>query len=370
LLAAGLLSLSPLMAQATADNDAQLAAEITTLFRQQCSSDTYSGAILVARQGKVLTEAACGEASKRYHVPNNVDTRFNIASVGKMFTAVAIAQLAEAGKLAYEDSLDKYLDASWLPAEAASKITIAQLLAHSSGLPDITEDARAVNSSRALYRELSDMKPLVHSYQPSFQPGSRYAYSNTGYLLLGAVIEKVAGQNYYDYIRQHIYQPAGMTHSDSYPLDEPVENLAMSYTTSYQGQAHAREATFDGLLRGAPFGCGYSTLHDLLNFAQALQDGKLLKPESLQALWQNHAPSLSDSQGYGYGFELRTGATGRVIGHSGQFPGVAARFDMYRDRGMVVIALSNYDRGYPMAGKIEDMIASKQAGNTGKAGAP
>lgn len=342
---------------------APLAVQTQAIFQEQCKRDRFSGALLVEHKRDVIVESACGEASKRYHVPNKIDTKFNVASIGKMFTAVAIAQLMEAGKLSYDDKISKYVDASWLPASVTERITVGQLLAHSSGLANFMTTERAYHSSRALYREHEDVKPFLQGMTPEFEPGTRYYYSNTGYLLLGVIIEKVSGQNYYDYIRQHIYQVADMKNSDSYFLDEPVENLAMGYMDTPDKGSHSKEATFAGLLRGFAFGCGYSTVRDLLNFTHALQDGRLIKPGTLKTMWQNHAPQTTDKNGgYGYGFELRTSATGPVVGHSGQFPGVNGNVDIYPDKDYTVIVLSNYGSNFPMADKVGDLIANDATG--------
>lgn len=343
--------------------DQQLRQEVGALLQKKCERDEFSGAVLIAKHGQVLFESVCGEASQRYHVPNKLDTKFNIASVGKMFTAVAIAQLVEAGRLSYDDKLDKFLDVSWLPAAVSKRITVGQLLNHTSGLPEFLSRAKARHSSRAMYKELVDMKPLLEGLTPSFPPGTRYSYSNTGYLLLGAIIEKLSGENYFSYVRQHIYQPAGMQNSDSYALDDPVDNLAMGYMYIQKNSGRRQESSFEGLLRGSAFGCGYSTLHDLLRFSEALNNGSLLKPESLQVLWQNHTPGnmTMSKHDYGYGFQLHSGDAGRVVGHSGHFTGARANFDMYQDAGYVVILLSNYELKFPLAADIEDLIVRAKA---------
>ncbi|MFZ6654073.1 serine hydrolase domain-containing protein [Undibacterium sp. TJN19] len=349
---------APVLAQtAPALDEAALTAKAQAIFKEQCQRDTFSGAILIAQGQRVVTEAVCGEASKRYHAANRIDTKFNLASIGKMFTGVAIAQLAEAGKLSYTDKISKFIDASWLPASVTDRITIAQLLTHSSGLAEFLNQDRANHSSRALYRELDDLKPLLQNMGLEFEPGSRYLYSNTGYVLLGVIIQKASGQNYFDYVRQHIYQVAGMTDSDSYALDEPVENLATGYNRTRGQTKYNHDTTFEGLLRGFSFGCGYSTVHDLLRFTQALQDGKLLKPATLDEIWQNHAPKVDKKDGgYGYGFELASSPAGRVVGHSGSFPGVIGNVDIYRDSGYVVIVLSNYRNEFPMASQLGDLL--------------
>ncbi|MFZ6687678.1 serine hydrolase domain-containing protein [Undibacterium sp. SXout11W] len=332
-----------------------LAIKAQLVFQEECRRDEFSGAMLVAQGSNVIAEGVCGEASKRYHVPNKIDTKFNIASIGKMFTAVAIAQLAEAGKLTFDDKINKYIDSSWLPAKVTERITIGQLLAHSDGLTEFMTMERAHQSSRALYRELDDLKPMLQGIQPEFEPGTRYYYANTGYVLLGVIVQKLSGQNYYDYVRQHIYQVAGMNGTDSYALDEPVENLAMGYMRMPGG---IRESTFEGVMRGFSFGCGYSTVRDLLHFTQALQDGRLIKPATLKTLWQNHSPEETQKHGgYGYGFELSNSKMGPVVGHSGGFPGVSGNVNIYTNSGYVVIALSNYWHAAPVAESIERVLS-------------
>ncbi len=331
-----------------------LAQQVAELMSKACQRDDFSGALLVARHDQLIFQNACGEASKRYHVANNLQTRFNLASLGKMFTAIAIAQLVERGLVDYQAKVAMYLGEEWLNRETAEKITVADLLSHRSGLSEFLSDQRARESSREYYRELTDTKKFVQDKKPEFAPGSRYLYSNSNYLLLGAIIEHVSQENYFDYIRRHIYQAAGMQHSDSYALDEPVENLAMGYLASQP----RRESTFAGLLRGSSFGCGYSTVADLLRFSQALQQGKLLKSETLALLWQRHSPAgLPTELGYGYGFQLRQEAAGLVVGHTGGWPGVSAQFWLYRDTGYVFIMLSNYQDSQSLSLAVDEILS-------------
>ena len=323
--------------------------KLQTMFKTVCSKDEFSGVFLVAYEGRVISEAACGEASKRYHVANAIGTRFNVASVGKMFTAVAIGQLAKAGRLSYADTLDKYLDASWLATEVTKKITIGQLLSHTSGLGDIF-NARFFNSPYihlTTLRELESYKPYTRDARLEFEPGSNYLYSNMGALLLGVVIEKVSGQNYYDYVREHVFRPAGMDSADNFVRDEGIENLATGYLDRQNGTAARKENTLQIPLRGAPYGAAYSTAHDLLRFARALQAEILLKPATRDLFWQDHTAGHADKGAYGYGFEPGKGGLGKAVGHSGQFPGVYNKFNMYLDAGYTVIVLSNYAPGMP-----------------------
>ena len=333
--------------------------KLQAMFNTACSKDEFSGTYLVAKGGKIISEAACGEASKRYHVVNTIDTRFNVASVGKMFTAVGIGQLAEAGRLSYADTVSKYVDASWLSPEVAKKITIGQLLSHTSGLGDLFNN-KFLNGpymQMVALRNLDDYKPFTREARLEFAPGSNYLYSNMGTFLLGVIIEKVSGQNYYDYMRQHVFLAAGMNSTDNYVRDEGIENLATGYLGKQTATTGRKENTVLIPLRGGPYGLGYSTTHDLLRFADALQADKLLKPATRQLFWQDHTGGRADKGSYGYCFELSAGKLGKVVGHSGQFTGVYGKLDMYLDAGYTVVVLSNYEPGLlPLAGRIEAVL--------------
>ncbi|MFZ6732091.1 serine hydrolase domain-containing protein [Undibacterium sp. Ji42W] len=335
--------------------------KLQTMFNTACNKDEFSGVYLVAKAGKIISEAACGEASKRYHVANTIETRFNVASVGKMFTAVGIGQLAEAGRLSYADPVSKYVDASWLSPEVAKKITIGQLLSHTSGLGDLF-NSKFLNGpymQMVALRHLDDYKPFTRDATLEFAPGSNYLYSNMGTLLLGVIIEKVSGQNYYDYVRQHVFLAAGMHSTDSYVRDEGTENLATGYLGKQAATAGRKENTVLIPLRGGPYGLGYSTTHDLLRFADALHAGKLLKPATRQLFWQDQTAGRADKGSYGYCFELSAGKLGKVVGHSGQFTGVYSKLDMYLDAGYTVVVLSNYEPGQqPLAGRIAAVLES------------
>jgi CubicO group peptidase (beta-lactamase class C family) len=301
----------------------------------------------------VLVKEACGEASLRYHARNTVDTRFNLGSMNKMFTAVAVMQLVEAGKVSLTDPLSKYADETWLRRDIASRITIEQLLTHTSGLGSFDEDDAFDASSRAQYRDLADYKPVVRAEKLAFPPGTRFQYSDTGFLMLGVVVEKASGETWFDYVRRHIYAPAGMSATDCYPMNEPAENLATGYGWYSKGPYHWRENTFDHLFRGGPAGGGFSTVGDLLRFARALQAGKLVSPASLAVLWTDHPP-----HDYGAGFEIVSTAAGGSVGHSGYFEGISTRLSIFRDRGWVVVVLSNIDDGAPgLVDAITDQIA-------------
>ncbi|HEX9919125.1 MAG TPA: serine hydrolase domain-containing protein, partial [Pyrinomonadaceae bacterium] len=250
--------------------DAERARELEAYMQKLAEADVFSGAVLLAKDGKILFEKAYGEASKDFQVANRVDTKFNLGSMNKMFTAVAIAQLVERGKLSFEDPLAKFLP-EFPNKEAAQKIRIKHLLTHTSGLGSYF-NRKFMESSRARFRTVSEMMTLAEGETPAFEPGTKWAYSNTGMLVLGAVIEKVTGQTYFDYVRENIYQPAGMTNTDAYELDLVTPNLAVGYQKEFNedGTTRFRNNVFQHVIRGGPAGGGYSTVGDLLKFDTAL----------------------------------------------------------------------------------------------------
>jgi CubicO group peptidase (beta-lactamase class C family) len=203
-------------------------AQIQQLCDRGARVGLFSGTVLIARGSEVLFEYACGDANKRYDAPNNLDTKFNLGSANKMFTAVAVAQLVERGRLSFTDTIDQYIDDTWLPASVTRRITVHHLLSHTSGLGNYFNET-FFTGSRARFRAIDDFKALVREDRPAFAPGERFEYSNTGMLLAGVIIERVTGMSYYDYIREAIYARSGMLDTDCYDIDAPVPNLAMGY---------------------------------------------------------------------------------------------------------------------------------------------
>ena len=311
----------------------------------------FSGAILIAKGKDILYQDARGEASKRFHAKNNLETKFNLGSMNKMFTSVAILQLVEKDSINLNDSIDKYIDETWLPSDITSKVTISQLLSHTSGLGNYFNE-KFWNSSRALYRNVDDFKPLVIGSSLAFEPGERFSYSNTGMLLLGAIIQKVTKQDYFEYIENNIYQPAQMMNTDSYEMDQPVENLAIGYSRA-ENNFGWENNLYKHVIKGGPAGGGFSTVGNLHKFGLALVNEKLVSKESLDLLWTSHS-----NPAYGYGFSIKNGSSGKVVGHSGGFPGINSNLDIFLDSGYIVAVMSNYDQGASeIANKISNLIA-------------
>jgi CubicO group peptidase (beta-lactamase class C family) len=187
-----------------------------------------------------------------------------------------------------------------------------------------------------------------------FEPGTRWSYSNTGMLVLGKVIESASGSDYFEYVREHIYKPAGMTNSDAYDLDRVNRNLAVGYEAEQTPDGpQYRNNIFMHVIRGGPAGGGYSTVEDLTRFAEALKGGKLLRQENVKLL-TTPKPELS-SPNYGFGFGVEEG--GRIVGHSGGFPGINSQLDIYVGDDYTVAVMSNYGNGaQPVIQKARTLI--------------
>ena len=313
--------------------------ELKNFIAQKAKSGEYSGAFLLASGDKIEFQTAHGLASRRYVVPNNIETKFNLGSMNKMFTSVAIMQLVQGGKVSLDDTLDQYVGAQWLAKDIAAKIKIKHLLTHTSGLGSYFNAAFS-ESSRETFRELADYKPLIKSEQLAFEPGTKWKYSNTGMLLLGVVIEKASQENYFAYIRENVYKPAGMANSDSYDMDMPVPNLAIGYVKM---NGKWTNNLYKHVIRGGPAGGGFSTVGDLFRFSNALRANQLLDKKHTQMLIAAK-PELNSPK-YGFGFQIWGKPENRVVGHSGGFPGIDSGLKICLDSGYTIASLSNQGRG-------------------------
>ena len=335
-------------------SDREITDELDAYLKKLAGADVFSGAVLLARGNQVLYEKAFGEANKDFKAANNLNTRFNLGSMNKMFTSVAIAQLVEAGKLSFDDSLGKFMP-DFPDKEAAEKIKIKHLLSHTSGLGNYF-NRDFIDGSRARFRTVDDFLALAKNEKMQFEPGSRWQYSNTGMLVLGKVVEKVSGQNYFEYIRENIYKKAGMTSSDSFDLDAVNPNLAVGYEKEYTDQGIIfRNNIFMHVIKGGPAGGGYSTVGDLLKFAVALREGKLVGKDYVKTL-TTPKPELN-SPNYGYGFI--TGTNPNTFGHSGGFPGISSELVMFAGSDYAAVVLSNYGfASQSVTGKIRNLLQS------------
>lgn len=319
---------------------------LENFLKKQVAVDEFSGTILIAEDEKPIFKKAYGLASKRFNIPNRIDTKFNIGSCNKIFTKVAITQLAEQGKLSFNDHIRQHLPT--YPPKVANKVTINHLLNHTSGMSHYWNEK--FEASKHKLRIVDDFLSLFIDEPLCFEPGEKVQYSNAGYVVLGKIIEVVSEQDYYDYVREHIYKPADMNNTDHYDMDLPIPNLAIGYTRmDSDGQCRKRPRRNNLFLlgvKGSPAGGGYSTVDDLLKFCIALHNHKLLNPKYTKlVLAPTHARTNREVKP-------------RVFGHAGGAPGVGAIFEMYHDLGYIDIILSNYDPEtmWTVHKKIRDII--------------
>ena len=313
-----------------ASSDEDLAKRVQEHVAGMRGADAFSGAVLIAHRDKVVFEQAWGMADNIRQIRNTTGTKFCLGSMNKMFTAVAILQLVGQGKLA----LDKPIATYWPDypnPDLAARVTIRELLSHTGGTGDIfTPEYEA---RRLETRTLADYVKLFGNRPVRFEPGTRMEYSNYGFILLGRIIELVTGEPYDSYVQEHVFRPAGMAHTDSRPEVDQVEGRAIGYTHGPNGFV-PNTATMPW--SGTSAGGGYSTVHDLFLFANALQTGKLLDPALLAEATRGDAVHPD----YGLGFyALKDGG----YGHGGGAPGINGELHIVPHEGYVFVALANRD---------------------------
>lgn len=291
----------------------------------------FSGVVLVARNGAPEFERAYGLADREANRPNDLETSFNLGSINKLFTSIAIQQLAAAGKL----SIDSSLARAWPDypnQDVARRVTIRQILDHRSGIQGNIFTAPA-GKTRHDVVSLQDYFELFKNEPLQFEPGAREQYSNAGYIVLGLLIERLSGENYFEYINKHIYEPAGMIQTGSWRIDRWPANTALGYTRGAQDAPPTAPLTRNTDLlpgKGSSAGGGYSTAHDLLRFLNALR-----------------AHKVPNAPGAG------------MIGIAGGAPGLNAAMEGDLPGGYDVIVLANLDP--PAATRVARLIRSALA---------
>lgn len=298
---------------------AEAAATADKLFGDLTMADAFSGVVMIAKDGKPVFSKAYGFANTETKTPNNAATKFNLGSINKDFTVVAIGQLMKQGKLAWNDKLIKFLP-DYPNKEAAAKITIGQLVTMQSGIGDFVND-EFWSMDRSKLRDLKDFYGLFATKPLLFEPGTSRRYSNGGYIVLGLIIEKISGMSYYDYVRENIFKPAGMNDSGSFYMDKLPANTAFGYTAHHQTKPGRGRNNTILSARGSSAGGGYSTASDLLKFIAALRSGKLSMPDD--------SGVLHDKFG--------------GLGSAGGSEGVNALLEDDERTGYTVIVLSNID---------------------------
>ena len=324
----------------------QTISALTAKMDEQLEADRFSGAVLIGHRGRIVFEKAVGLANRGSRTPNTIVTQFRNGSMNKMFTATAVMQLVEAGKLSLDDTVGKVMT-DYPNAEVARTVTIRHLLGHTGGTGDFFGPLFLKN--RLTLKTHADYVTLFGDRTPAHKPGAEFRYSNYGIVLLGAIIERVSGMSYFDYVRTHVYEAAGMTSTGSLPETDTVPNRAAGYMRSNDAWVpNADTLPWSGTAAGG----GYSTVGDFFRFTEALQSGRLVSKASLT---QMIAPGVNAQ--YGFGMSIAGEGPTRSFGHAGGAQGQNGDLRVFPESGYVVVALSNLDP--PAASRMVDFIAAR-----------
>ncbi|MFF0449941.1 serine hydrolase domain-containing protein [Streptomyces sp. NPDC004609] len=324
---------------------------------QLAAQDRFSGTVLLSHRGRPVLSRAYGMADKERSVPNRTDTIFALASASKPFTALAVLQLAQQGKIDCYGTLGAYLPG--FPAAIADTVTVHHLLTHTSGMGDLlnnSEFLEKVGTWTGADEVTTELVKIIQKQPLEFAPGTSNRYSNNGYDTLGAIVAAVSGQSFYEYVRQHIFAPAGMTRSDFYTRPQWLtdERIAHPYTLNPSGQRIDAVRAGEGAARmfiGTGGGNAFSTGSDLVRFAQALQGGQLLNPAYTELFMNAKLPMRPRGAAVpGVRSFMAYGATAPIVNnhqlltHGGGAAGESTNWTIYRDLNWCGVILSNYDQ--------------------------
>jgi len=346
--AAGACVLACVTALAQGTNSAAVKERLEAVAKSYTADNAFMGTVLVAEGDHTLLDQGYGMADLEWNIPNSPEVKFRLGSLTKQFTATLVLLLQQDGKLHIEDPVGKYLpDApkSW------EKITLANLLGHTSGIPNFTSDKEfgpwgmsphTAAEEIAFFRD----KPL------EFEPGSKFAYSNSNYEVLGAVIEKVSGEKYGDLLHKRIFQPLGMQDTGLDTDDLILPKRAQGYRPGKEGLVHARSESMT-----VPWAAGsiYSTTGDLLRWERGLFGGKVLNDASLAAM------TTAGKGDYGLGVAVVQQDGVKIIQHGGGIEGFNTQLSYVPDRKITIVVLSNVNGGAPasMGGQMLDVAMGK-----------
>lgn len=305
----------------------------------------FTGAALVARDGKVIFSKGCGLANVEFDVPNTPQTKFRLGSVTKQFTATAILLLQERGKLSVQDPICKYVEGC---PPAWSEVTIHHLLSHTGGIPNFTSFPDYLPkmmmpvTTQEMIARFKD-KPL------DFKPGEKWSYSNSGYFLLGYVIEKVAGESYESFVQQNIFEPLKMKSTGYDHFDTILKNRATGYSLKKGTMVNS---LYIDMTQPYAAGSLYSTVEDLFLWNEALYSDRLLSGKSREAMM---TPVKND---YGYGLAIQTKWGRKMISHGGGINGFSTFIARFPDEKVTVVVLRNADYGSPNPGQMSSDLAA------------
>lgn len=308
----------------------EVAQKLDTYLQQLTTLDKFSGSVLIAKGDTVLLKQSYGFADRENKIPNKVDTPFKIASITKSFTAAAIMQLQEKKLLNVEDTLASHIQ----NVPAGNKITIHHLLTHSSGIPNYYTHFADIQDCT----DIQEMVLVMGRWPLDFEPGSDYRYSNSGYLILAYIIEKVSGMSYADYIAQYIFKPLGMNNSGS----GTPKNCAQGCVQELSGITKAPSTTAPLTLTGN--GDLYSSVEDMYKWYQGLRTGKILSKKSLDLMRKPHMlTSKNSGRGHGYGWFVDELNGKKYVEYTGALRGFLSKHMHFIDDNISIIILTNFE---------------------------
>lgn len=352
-----LLLLAPpaVTAAATPATDARVA-RIDQLLAETYAAGEPGAAVLVEKDGEILLRKGYGLANLELEVPIRPEMVFRVGSVTKQFTAIAILELVEQGKLALDDDITKYLPG--FPTHG-QKVTIEHLLTHTSGIKSYTD----LETWRKVMREDRSVPQMIDLFKdeaPDFAPGEKWLYDNSGYFLLGAILEKVTGQPYADWMAAHLFTPLGLTHT-TYGADAPI---LPGRVEGYEGPpGHHRNAAYISMTQPYAAGALVSSVDDLARWARALDAGTLVRKDLLERMSTPYRLKSGKPTGYGYGLAAWSYEGHRVLEHGGGINGFAAELLRLPDDHLIVVILSNNPEHRPgpnlLAARIAALLIGK-----------
>ena len=311
---------------------------IEDLIKKYYDYGQFNGSILVTENGKVILSKGYGYAEMEWKNPNTPDTKFRLASITKQFTAMLIMQLVEKGQISLDGKISDYLP--YYRKDIGEKVTVQQLLTHTSGIYNYTNDPEVMQNRVRDNMSVEELVVNLCSKELDFEPGTKYNYSNSGYVILGAIIEEVTGKKYEDVLKENIFIPLKMTNSGYDHNSEIIENRASGYDKTMEGFIHSRYIDMS-----IPFSAGalYSTVNDMFLWDQALYTDKLVSKETLQQIF---TPHLED---YGFGWHISDVEIGNLkknlITHSGGIFGFNTIIMRFPEDNSCIVILNNYSNG-------------------------
>lgn len=344
------------------------------LLAEKGRGNGFSGVVLLQRDEEELFKQAYGYAVRSWKIKNRADTRFRIASISKMFTAVAILQLIERGNLSLDTGVVEYLGLE--NTKIPKAVTVYHFLTMTSGIADWFDESGDWEENWAalcreypiyLFRRNQDYLPLFVNHEPVARVGEGYRYNGAGYILLGLIIEKVAGMAYFDYVREQVFAKAKMERSDFLALDGVYDEVAEGYipiTNAQENVVGWKTNVYSTTPEAAADGGATSTAGDLIRFSQALRQGSLLSIPMTEGILtpkvqQNDQRFRGYTWMYGYGNMFILDDSDRIVryGHTGEEDGVSCRLYYYPEQNLDVVILANQSWGAgDLAWEIHDLI--------------